>query len=505
MNSVVEFDRRQQSLPPFPESLQNHAAIDYINNTVLIDQDKVSHPLFQTWLNKAQIINSALEFKPVSLNEIIVMRDKGFRMTVAASGEQVELATRKQAIDLIERAAKAHCSDMHISCKGDHALVEIRVHGDLEQLHLFSSNEDGAALIRAIYQGIATSKDGTFMSLEIQNAQISGEEMRKLGIHSIRMIRGPVHPIANGGQYAVLRFQYLVGDNSTIGLTELGYDDSQLSMIKYLMESTEGLIMLTGPTGSGKTTTLFECLSMIHKINPKRRLITIEDPIEYPMPWAFQFEVQQNKGPADYAHAALRSDPDTLLFSELRDENTTSIALSAALMGRQIWTTLHTSDPYMFVDRMESFDRNLLDRRNYCDHKIIKGIIAQRLVQVLCPHCSMPLNKGMHLLNPYMSKILMAYNRDHSAIRLRGKGCDKCSGGIVGRNAVAEIIITDAKLMTDYLTHGTAIARSNHRQKDGADKSMMSHAMDGIFKGRFDPREVHRRVGIIVGEDMLND
>lgn len=498
-------------LPILPESLNDYAAIDTEHSIVYIEATKSSTPLFLTWMHKAKQQYPLLKVELVEIGEIISLREKGLRANLSVADGTIDLATRKKALELINKAAKAHCSDLHITCKGNFALAEIRVHGSLQPLVTFPSNEEGAALIRAIYQGIATSKDGTFMPLEYQKAQISSDEMRSMGVHSIRIIRGSCFPTAEGGQFAVLRFQYLHKGLEISSLNNLGYTKLQVEALEYLMSAPEGIILFTGPTGSGKTTSLYECLLHINRASPDKRLITIEDPIEYPMPWAIQLEVQEKPDQdssevvSQLARHTLRMDPDIVQFSELRDVKATSQALSSALMGRQIWSTLHVSDPFMFVDRMESFDRTLLDRRNFCDHKIIRGVVAQRLLPHLCKHCSLSFKEAGNKLPQYLSKVLFEYSKGIKSIRFRGPGCKNCTNGIAERKAVAEVIITDAELMHDYLTQGTAVARNNHRKKSLADKSMLAHAMDRVFEGLVDPMDVHHRVGNIVPERQLND
>src|SRR5690606_23226263 len=144
------------------------------------------------------------------------------------------------------------------------------------------------------------------------------------------------------------------------------------------MDAPNGIIIITGPTGSGKTTTRYECLMETARSKPYRRLVTIEDPVEYPMPWATQLFVTDARNEADTGsayserlRAALRMAPNILLIGELRSADVALSALEAAVTSHQVYTTMHVTDPFLFVDRLELMDPDRLNRRAICDHKIV--------------------------------------------------------------------------------------------------------------------------------------
>ncbi len=254
-----------------------------------------------------------------------------------------------------------------------------------------------------------------------------------------------------------------------------------------------GVVIVTGPTGSGKTTTLFKLMKYQAQIFPEARQITIEDPPEYPQPWAIALAAN-GEDFRDMVRMTLRMDPDIVLLGEIRAADEAVAALQAAMTGHFVWTTLHVTDAYKSIPRLEMLDRERLARSQICDHELIVGMVAQRVVPVLCPHCSVPLHQARDALPAYMVDALRTWG-DMSRVRVRGLGCATCHGDkISGRQAVAEIVITDEAFMSDFLTHGLLVARRNHRRKEGSDKSMLANAIDLVLAGYVDPLDVHRNV-----------
>jgi type II secretory ATPase GspE/PulE/Tfp pilus assembly ATPase PilB-like protein len=163
-----------------------------------------------------------------------------------------------------------------------------------------------------------------------------------------------------------------------------------------------------------------------------------------------------------------------------------------------VWTTLHVTDPFLSVERLEMMDPQRLHRRVFCDHKIVRGLIAQRIVPQLCPHCSVPLSEHLEEIPDRLLSALKTYG-DISAVRLKGPGCARCGGdGIAGRMAVAEVVVTDARLMRDFIDHGTDVARRNHRQREDTDLSLMENAVMRVLDGSVDPRHVGQYVDVVV-------
>jgi len=267
--------------------------------------------------------------------------------------------------------------------------------------------------------------------------------------------------------------------------------------------------MFTGPTGSGKTTAMYEALKEIARVKPQRRLVTIEDPVEYPMEWAVQMAITGASNDAETGAAfgerirvALRMAPHIILLGELRGPDVAVAALEAAVTGHQVWTTMHVTDAFLFVERMELMDRHRLERRVFCDHKIVRGVVAQRLLPKLCPHCSVPLPDAPNALSKRIIMALSTWSDDLSKVRVVGKGCAHCGNdGTLGRFAVAEIVVTTAALMRDFIEHGSEIARDNYRALTSSDPSMLESAIQHALAGAVDPRAVEDSVDLIEPRD----
>lgn len=273
----------------------------------------------------------------------------------------------------------------------------------------------------------------------------------------------------------------------------------QIAMMERMTRMPSGVIVVSGPTGSGKTTTLFELMQHQARQFPEKRQITVENPVEYPMDWAVQLPVTQSSGASfmDMVRMTLRMDPDIVLIGELRSADEAVAALQEAMTGHLVWTTLHVNDAFMTIDRLEMLDRSRLSREIICDHKLIRGFVAQRLVSRLCPHCKTPIGQSVDELPADMVDALGTWG-DLSAMYVRGPGCSSCNGdAIIGASAVAEVVETSASLMRDFVKAGTDEARRAHRSRPDVDLSMLGNAMRLVAQGLVDPADVEASVDLI--------
>ncbi len=434
------------------------------------------------------------------------------------------MLVRNHAIEIISAAAKYSASDIHLMMRGSYAEIQIVVKGGLRVLKRLT-HEEGESIARAIYQSLAKTRDSSFNPLDFQNAQVPGDALPpSIDVSSVRIVRGPSYPQARDGAFMTMRLQYLAGHKGTrqsdlaklefpkapkgeFRLGAMGYRLSQVEKIKSLMDAPNGLILFTGPTGSGKTTAMFEALQEVARTKPHRRLVTVEDPVEYPMEWAVQMAVTGARNDKETGEAfgervrvALRMAPNIILLGELRGPEVAVAALEAAVTGHQVWSTMHVTDPFLFVERLELMDKERLDRRVFCDHKMVRGVIAQRLLPELCPHCSVPITSKLAVISKRIIEALKTWG-DISSIRVRGNGCDHCGhDGSIGRFAVAEVVVTDAAVMSDFIKFGSDIARKNHREKPDSDKSMLESAIKYAFGGNVDPRDIEDSVDLIVAK-----
>jgi general secretion pathway protein E len=243
-----------------------------------------------------------------------------------------------------------------------------------------------------------------------------------------------------------------------LALEQLGLDDQHLSLIQRLIARTHGIILVSGPTGSGKTTTLYACLSRINTVD--RKIITIEDPIEYQIKGVSQMQVQPQ---IDFTFATalrsiLRHDPDIIMVGEIRDFETAEIAIRTALTGHLVFSTIHTNDAASAITRLSD-----IGIEPYLIASSVECIIAQRLVRLICPECRRDYNPSPEIL-----KTIQVNGMRLDNIQLqRGVGCKKCkSSGYYGRTGIYEILLLDDAIRELVMTGAPAsIIKQTSRQQ----------------------------------------
>ncbi|XYJ92341.1 Putative type IV secretion apparatus, ATPase component (PilQ-like protein) (plasmid) [Cupriavidus necator] len=483
---------------------------------VYVDARHFGTPRLLTWEAKLRRSGAAPQLRKVSAQELAVLRQQ------RGSGQQLDtdLQTLSLARRLIADCAVLIASDIHILVREHHTEIQVRIKGDLRTISALSMRrEEGERLIRAMYTGLATVKAATYNPLDVQDAQIAGDALPGTGISSVRIVRGPAYPVESGGGFLVARLQYREhhegarkadaieaakrldlripeASASAFKLGQMGYTPLQVELVSQLLRRPMGVIVVTGPTGSGKTTTLFECTRHQARLFPQKRLITIENPTEYPMDWAIQLVTESERFP-EMLRMTLRMDPDVILLGEIRGVEEAIATLQAAATGHLVATTLHVTDPFETFSRLAMLDHVRLAMEVICNHNQIIGLIAQRIVPLLCPECAVPLESAQANLPDYMLRAVRSWG-DTSAVRVRGAGCDHCHGeAIIGQQAVAEVVVASEALMQDCIEHGVLVARRNHRARPGSDKPMIAHAMDLVLTGRLDPVDAERSVDAI--------
>jgi general secretion pathway protein E len=243
------------------------------------------------------------------------------------------------------------------------------------------------------------------------------------------------------GEDAVLRIldrQALSEELSGLTLEGLGYAGATLARIRKLAAEPYGMLLVTGPTGSGKTTTLYAAISEIN--HGRDKIITIEDPVEYQLPGVLQIPVNEKKGLtfARGLRSILRHDPDKIMVGEIRDADTAQIAVQSALTGHLVFTTVHANNVFDVIGR---FIHMGVDPYSFVS--ALNGIVAQRLLRMNCPQCATPATPSDELLE--LSGLTTDKTRDFKFSQ--GSGCGHCRGtGYKGRRAIAEIL-----LLTDEL------------------------------------------------------
>lgn len=470
------------------------------------EQDK--GPLL-TWLLdlEAKGISFAIEYE--SADRLVELRK------LHANEKDVDyrdLKVLSDAKQIFIDAAALGASDVCFLVRPDHGEVQVRTRDDYMVAKNYSTRHDeGEALSRSAYTGLATVKGATYNALSFQNAQINGEKaLPGTGLSSIRIIRGPMYPKESNASFIVARLQYLPGVKFAAAAQDLklvrpekpagvfrikGLTDLQIDLWTELLSLGSGVVLVTGPTGSGKTSAVYESMLEQARLYPTARQVTIENPPEYPMPWAIQLESEGEKDFMEMVARALRMDPDTMLLGEIRNADEGVAVMQAAMTGHFVWSTLHVNDPFGSIARLEMMDTTRLSKGQTCDPKLIVALISIRVVPVLCEGCRVPLIDDTSKVPVHLLKRLRTWSESLAGIYVRGCGCEECnSQGVIDREAVAEIVVTDDELMADFQNHSVSVARANHRKKPGADKSMLENVMEKVLAGRVDPVDAHRKV-----------
>lgn len=358
---------------------------------------------------------------------------------------------------LIAEAVKMKASDLHFEPEENFVRLRNRVDGELftaQILHKQHWNAIGQRLKIMANLNIADKlapQDGRI------NITTNGKEI-DFRVSSLPTVHG---------ENIVMR---VLDKNAGIKpLKTLGFSDHNLKCISRSLDKPEGIIIVTGPTGSGKTTSLYSMLNEINTVDIN--IQTLEDPVEYSLPMIRQTPVREGILEfADGIKALLRQDPDVIFIGEIRDKTTATMALQASMTGHQVFTTLHTNDSFGALPRL--FDLGMVP--GMVAGNII-SIFAQRLVRVLCPEC-----KQAHTPSDEECRILGVSTSDRPQIHVpREGGCSVCGGGgYKGRIAVAEILLFDEE-MDDVVANSGTKAKIKSMAIEKGFKSMKD---DGILK-----------------------
>jgi general secretion pathway protein E len=371
---------------------------------------------------------------------------------------------RGPAVKLVNRilikAASVSASDVHFEPYEDETIVRLRMDGVLHEY---------TKIPPELYNEVV-ARIKVIANLNVAEKRIpqDGRIRVKIGNKDYD-IRVSVVPTVFG-ERVVLRL--LEKSGSLLTLEQLGLSPTDMEKVKRLLKKPYGIILITGPTGAGKTTTLYAML--LHLKNPKKNIITIEDPVEYQIKGISQIQVNPKVGLtfASGLRAVLRQDPDIIMVGEIRDMETAHIAVQSALTGHLVLSTLHTNDAPSAITRLKD-----MEIEPFLIASSLEGVIAQRLVRKICPHCKVPYKPSKEELR----ELGLPTDKDYTFYK--GQGCEKClNTGYRGRIAIFEVLELDEdlkKLITQ--TQDANIIREKAKEKGF--KTMLEDGIDKILKG----------------------
>ena len=323
---------------------------------------------------------------------------------------------------LIAEAVEAKASDIHIEPQEDNIRIRYRVDGKLYTIDYYSLD----------YLSKIVTRIKIMANLDIAEKRKSQDGGFELSINSRKIDIRTSTILTIYGEKIVLRI--LEKDNEKIGLKYLGIGEEDICKIQELANIENGLIYLTGPTGCGKSTTLY---SIIKELNREDiNIITIEDPVEFKISGVNQIQVNEGAGInfSNTLRSILRQDPEIILVGETRDKETADISIRSSITGHKVFSTLHTNDSYSAIIRL--LDMGIED---YLIRASVKGVISQRLVRTLCNNCKEKV-AITHIQKDILKEIDENLEFEYIYIPV---GCDKCREGFLGRKAITEILKID--------------------------------------------------------------
>ena len=377
-------------------------------------------------------------------------------------------------------ALKLQASDIHVECDAGCLHVLYRIDGVLVPI----TQVQGQDMAEQVISRIKVMAD-----LDIAERRVPQDGRFKVRVNG-REIDFRVSVMPNiFGEDAVLRLldrQSLTEQAKALRLDNLGLDAQAIAAIRKLAHKPHGMLLVTGPTGSGKTTTLYAAITEIH--TGRDKIVTIEDPVEYRLPRVLQIPVNEKKGLtfARGLRSILRHDPDKIMVGEIRDDETAQIAVQAALTGHLVFTTVHANSVFDVLGRFLHMGVD-----GYSFASALNGIVAQRLLRMNCPHCTVAVAPDEEALaSAGLQRAQLA-----GWTFMAGRGCGHCRGaGYKGRKAVAEVLLLNDELR-ELIAAKAPISVLKERAAEAGLRTLHESALQWVARGETTLEEVLRVAG----------
>ncbi|MFA6119647.1 MAG: GspE/PulE family protein [Parachlamydiales bacterium] len=416
-NNLIPIEETEEKIVVAISDLAN---LEAINELFLIFNKEV-----ETIIYSKDEIEKAIEFCYHQIKKLNHDSNRSVNVKISEGYDLLEQSSENEAVNILNsvilEAITQNASDIHFEPENEILKIRYRIDGVLQQRD-YISKEHLSQIITRIK---------VMAKLDIAEKRLPQDGRIKLMINK-REIDFRISTIPTVfGERIVLRI--LDKTNVVLGLNMIGMEDQMLSDFKKIISYPEGIVLVTGPTGSGKTTTLYSAVSELN--SSKLNIMTIEDPVEYKLSNIAQIAVNPkieltfSKG----LRHILRQDPDIIMIGEIRDEETAEIAIQSSLTGHLVLSTLHTNDAPSAIIRLSD-----MKIEPYLLSSTIIAVLAQRLVRKICPHCKeeyVPEKSELEELKIHEKKLF------------RGAGCEKCfHTGYIGRCGIYELMIIDDKI-----------------------------------------------------------
>ena len=371
---------------------------------------------------------------------------------------------------LILEAHRLRASDIHLEPLEKRLRLRYRIDGNLQEMRDPPKRLQSSIVSRIkIMSNISIAEKRLPLDGRIALATADGPTL-DLRVSTVPTIHG---------ESVVMRI--LDKKNLMLGLPELGFFADDQAIMERVINYADGIFLVTGPTGSGKSTTLYACLNQINK--PDRKLITVEDPVEYQLPGVNQVAVNSEIGMTFAAalRAMLRQAPNIIMVGEIRDVETASIAINASLTGHLVFSTLHTNDAPSAITRL--IDMGV---KPFLVSSSIRAVLAQRLIRKICPECKEPYEptetelRALNLTTAHLAEARFA----------KGRGCDRCRGtGYKGRAGIFEIFTVDDEIR-HLINENAPVSKIRQRARDLGMRTLREDGIRKVVSGMTTPEEV---------------
>ncbi len=397
-------------------------------------------------------------------------------LSVGADEKFLEsLAEDTPAITLVDsiiaKAVEDKASDIHIEPDEDILRIRYRIDGILHEL----------LTMKKVLHPPIVSRIKIMSNMNIAEKRIPQDGRFQISYHG-RNIDFRVSSLpTNNGEKVVLRI--LDRSEELLKLENLGFSEHSFNLYKDIISHPYGMILISGPTGSGKTTTMYATLNELNTI--ERNIITVEDPIEYNFKLINQVQVDETADLtfANALRSILRQDPDIIMVGEIRDRETAEIAIQASLTGHLVFSTVHTNDAVSSIVRLVD-----MGIENFLVSAALIGIVSQRLVRKICPNCKISYKP--------VYEIIKKYRLDEDTVLYRGEGCEKCKySGYIGRTAIYEVLKIDSNIR-EMVNKNKSIGEIKNYALEHGFQPMFTHGLELVKKGITTLEEVLRVTAI---------
>ncbi|NLE65334.1 MAG: Flp pilus assembly complex ATPase component TadA, partial [Elusimicrobia bacterium] len=371
---------------------------------------------------------------------------------------------------IIKEALRQRASDIHLDPSEKDMRVRYRVDGVLEDVLEIPRESRGAVVVRI--------KIMSRLDITTTQTPQDGRFKMRLGAKEVDF-RVSILPTSHGPK-VVMRI--LDRSNLSVGLAHLGFSPRSIQILDEAIQRPFGMLLVTGPTGSGKSTTLYSIVNQLNSVD--RNIITVEDPVEYLVEGVTQIEVRSDIGLsfASSLRSILRQSPDVVMVGEIRDNETADIAIKASLTGQLVLSTLHTNDAAGAVTRLVD-----MDVEPFLVASSLILVCAQRLCRKICPHCKEPVDIPEEALRRFQGKV------PPGTKLYAGRGCDRCrQTGYLGRFGVTEILLLDDGIRELLLEGRSADDIKEYAVKNQGMRTLWDDAIDHLTEGLTTFEEVLR-------------